>query len=262
MTTLIGGRAVVTGAAMGIGEATARALAARGARVALLDVDPRVADVAASLPDALAVIASVASSEDVGRAVAQIAEAFGGLDLVISNAGITHGADAPSEVEDMSDQEWDAVQEVNLKGTFRIARAAMPHLRRSDGRLICVSSVVGNHQGWPTRVHYAASKAGIEGFVHCLATEVAPYGVTVVGVAPGITRTPQSLDPSASGPETLERIAREEIPLGIPAEPEEIADLIAFLAQPSARVMNGSVVLADSGVSVRSVNKPQMKERP
>lgn len=254
--SLAGKRAIVTGAASGIGAATARRLVSEGARVVLLDPQELVEEMAAELPDALASRGSVTRNADVRAAVDLAVGSFGGLDVVVSNAGITHAGAPPSELEDMADDEWDAVLAVNLGGTFRMARAAMPELRASGrGRLICVSSVVGIHQGWPTRVHYAASKGGIEALVHCLATEVAPYGVAVVGVAPGITRTPQSLDPASSGSAGLERIEREHIPSGVAAEPDEIAALIAFLARDESRPVSGTVVLADSAVSVRSVNQ-------
>lgn len=254
MSALAGKSALVTGAASGIGTEIARRFGAEGARVVLLDVDPVVEDVASEV-GGLAVVGSVTDNDAVARAVALAVAEHGGLDVVVSNAGIVSGPNAPSELEDMADEEWDAVLGVNLGGTFRVARASMAALRRSNrGRLICVSSVVGLHQGWPTRVHYAASKAAIEGFVHCLATEVGQYGVAVVGVAPGITRTPQALAPNSAGPGALARIEREEIPLGEAAEPEQIAALIAFLARDESRPVSGTVVLADSATSVRSVN--------
>jgi NAD(P)-dependent dehydrogenase (short-subunit alcohol dehydrogenase family) len=256
--SLAGKRTLVTGAASGIGEATARRLVAEGARVVLFDHSDAVEALAAELPGTLAAVGSVTDNAAVAAAVALAVTTWGGLDVVVSNAGITHAGAPPSELEDMTDEEWDGVLGVNLGGTFRIARAAMPALRASGmGRLICVASVVGIHQGWPTRVHYAASKGGVEGLVRCLATEVAAYGVAVVGVAPGITRTPQALDPASSGAAGLERIEREHIPSGVAAEAEEMAALIAFLARDESRPVSGTVVLADSAVSVRSVNHHQ-----
>ena len=135
----------------------------------------------------------MADTSTVDAAVAGIVAAHGRLDVVVNNAGVTRGSVPPSELVDMSDAEWDEVHEINLKGTFRVTRAALPHLQRGGGVVVCVSSIIGSQQGWATRVPYAASKAGVEGFVKALAVEVARDGIRVVGVAPGLTL------PSAQG---------------------------------------------------------------
>lgn len=251
-----GRRALVTGAAMGIGRAVALRLASEGAAVGLIDVHPDVHRTAQMVVDgcgtAVAIRASVASTEEVDAAVARLVSELGGLEVVVNNAGITRSALVPPELAEMSDEEWDAVHEVNLKGTFRVTRAALRHLRWRGGAIVCLSSIIGSQQGWATRTHYAASKAGVEGFVRALAVEAARDGIRVVGVAPGLVESPQTLD--SAGPDELRAWAGSLIPAGSIGQPEDIAALVAFLASDEARYMTGVVVTADGGLGVRSVN--------
>jgi 3-oxoacyl-[acyl-carrier protein] reductase len=245
---------------MGIGHATAVRLKAEGALLALLDTHPDVLGVAEALGGpsggALGVVADVGSTSAVNQAVQATLAAYGQIDGLVANAGITRGPEGPADVINMTDSEWDAVHNVNLKGTFRLARACLPSMiERRRGCIVCFASIMGGHQGWAAHVHYAASKAGVEGFVRALAVEVSGYGVRVVGVAPGLVETAQSLDPTSSGPEALQRIAREEIPLGYIARPEDIAPFVGYLLSDEARYANGEVYLLDGGLSVRSVNR-------
>ncbi len=255
---LVGARALVTGAAMGIGRATALRLAAEGASVGLLDIDEAVLDTAAAVRGAggtaTARIASVTSTAQVDVAVGELVDDLGGLEVLVNNAGITRapGPGTPPELADVSDEEWDAVHEVNLKGTFRVTRAALPHLRRAGGAVVCLSSIIGSQQGWATRVHYAASKAGVEGFVRALAVEVARDGIRVVGIAPGLVESPQTLD--SAGPDALREWAAGVVPIGSIGQPEDIASLVAFLASDDGRYLTGTVLTADGGMGVRSVN--------
>jgi 3-oxoacyl-[acyl-carrier protein] reductase len=255
-----GRRALVTGSAMGIGRATALRLAAEGAAVGLLDVDPAVKETAALVVEAggtaHAVQGSVASTGEVDAAVAEIVGVLGGLDVLANVAGITRSPEGavgqPSELADMTDDEWDAVHEVNLKGTFRVTRSAMPHLRVNGGAVVCFSSIIGPQQGWATRTHYAASKAGVEGFVRALAVEAARDGIRVVGVAPGLVESSQTLD--SAGPAALREWAASIVPIGHIAQPEDLASLVAFLASDEASYLTGVIITADGGMGVRSVN--------
>jgi 3-oxoacyl-[acyl-carrier protein] reductase len=251
--------ALVTGAAGGIGRAVAERLASEGASVGLLDVDPGVTAVAEAIAAdgarALAIHGSVTANADVEGAVGAVVSSWGRLDIVVNNAGITHGMAEPPELADMGDDEWDAVHDVNLKGTFRTTRAALPHLRTRGGVILCISSIIGSQQGWAGRVHYASSKAGVEGFVRALAVEVARDGIRVVGVAPGLVETAQTLDPSSAGREALAEWARDVVPLGFVALPTDLAALVAFLVSDEARYLHGTVVTADGGMGVRSVNR-------
>ena len=228
---LTGCRALVTGAAMGIGRATAARLARDGAAVGLIDRHADVVETAASITGtggtAVARVASLTSTAEVDAAVTEIAAELGGLEAVVNNAGITRGDALPGELTELTDPEWDSVHEVNLKGTFRVTRAALPYLRVGGGVVVCLSSIIGSQQGWATRVHYAASKAGVEGFVRALAVETARDCIRVVGIAPGLVESPQTLD--SAGPEALREWASGVIPIGFIAQPDDIAALVAFL---------------------------------
>ncbi len=251
-----GRTAIVTGAAMGIGRAIALRLAAGGMSVGLIDVDPAVHTTAKEIDAAggraEAVVASITSTPAVDAAVERIAERFGGIDVIVNNAGITRSRAESAELPELDDDEWDAVHEVNLKGTFRVTRAALPHLRERGGCVVCMSSIIGSQQGWATRVHYAASKAGVEGFVRALAVECARDGIRVVGIAPGLVESPQTLD--SAGPEALREWASGIVPVGFIAQPDDIAALVTFLASDEARYLTGVIVTADGGLGVRSVN--------
>ncbi len=243
---LAGRVALVTGGGGGIGEATARRFAADGAVVAVNDVDlDRARAVAAAIAKdggrAVAVGADVTRREEVERMVARIVAEHGRLDVLINNSGINR--DAMSHK--MTEEQWDQVLAVNLKGTFLCAQAALPRMReRGWGRVVNTSSIgaLGNIG----QANYAASKAGVIGLTRTLALEYARHGVTVNCVAPGAVMTPML----AGVPEAIREKIVARIPVGRIAEPREIAAVHAFLASEDAGFITGQVLFVDGGMSV------------
>jgi len=150
-----------------------------------------------------------------------------------------------------TDDKWDLTMDVDLKGEFRVARAAIPAMRhQKQGAIICLSSIMGIAYGWDEHVHYSAAKAGVVGLVRGLAVELARDGIRVNGIAPGYIRTAQALSKQHSlGPEGLEKAAAF-IPMGRVGEPEDIADVALFLASDAARYLTGQVITVDGGLLV------------
>jgi 3-oxoacyl-[acyl-carrier protein] reductase len=246
------GCAVVTGAASGIGRATSVALASRGIPVAVATFpgDPHnpqetVDAVTEVGGEAVIIEVDVRDSAQVEQLMAQSAERFGGIDVVVANAGILR--DSP--LTEMTDERWDDMLQVDLTGVLRTLRSARPHMAAGSS-MIAVSSIAGAVYGWPDHAHYATAKAGLIGLVRSLAVELAP-DVTVNAVVPGIIETPQSLDPVNSlGPEGLKAISAS-IPAGRVGTPEDIAAVIDFMASPSARYLTGQAIVVDGGYTVR-----------
>ena len=251
---LSGRVALVTGAASGIGSATARMLARAGADVACgwyagdpYNVDETVGAVEQIGRRAISVEADVSQPDSGEKLVRAPLEAFGRLDIVVANAGIARIA----PFVELSEERWRQVLEVNLSGTYRCFRAAVPIMAAAGwGRLLATSSTTGALQGWPNHVHYAVSKAGIVGLVRALAVEVGMSGITVNAVAPGVIETHQSADPINSlGPDGLAANHRL-VPLGRNGTVEEIAAVFAFLASPAAAYLTGQTVIVDGGASL------------
>ena len=226
MTTLDDATVLVTGASSGIGEATAHALAARGANVALLARREAklesIAEELATTYDAGTLVVSgdirdPATSETVIEAVV---ETFGGLDVVVSNAGIGRGSD----VETMTDEAYSAMQETNVDGTFFLTREALPHLKKSEGSLVVVGSFAGKFPR-PFNPVYAATKWWVRGFAHSVAAQVGDEGVAVSVINPSEVRTEFGSEDGEPFEERFEP--------GSVTEPEEIAEAIAFAASRS-----------------------------
>lgn len=246
--------AFITGAASGIGVATAQALARSGADVALThfagdpyDIAPVVAAVEAEGRRALAIECDVGDTAAVDAAVAATVAEFGRIDIVVANAGIARVV--PSA--ELDDERWDHLLNVDLAGVFRCFRAALPHMvAAGHGRLLATSSIAGAYMGWAEHVHYTTAKAGIVGMVRSLAIEVARHGITVNAVAPGVIETPQAADPvNSMGPELLRSFA-ERVPVGRVGTPEDIAGLFTYLASDEAAYLTGQTILIDGGVSL------------
>jgi 3-oxoacyl-[acyl-carrier protein] reductase len=244
--------ALITGGGIGIGRATAVAFARAGYNVAVTDVlEAEGSEVAADIRGNGGTAAfyplDVTSTETVDRVVASAERAFGALDVVIANAGIAHRV----PLADLTDAKWDHTLDVDLKGIFRVARAAAPGMRqRKSGAIVALSSIMGVAYGWDEHVQYSAAKAGVVGLVRGLAVELAPSGVRVNGIAPGYIRTAQALSEQHSlGPAGLEKAA-EFIPMGRVGEPEDIADVIVFLASQAARYITGQIIVVDGGLLV------------
>jgi 3-oxoacyl-[acyl-carrier protein] reductase len=247
MDELAGRIAFVTGAAQGIGLAVAEALAGRGAGVAMLDIDiTNLASAAHSIgARTLAIEADVSRPDEVQRAIRQTVEHFGGLNILVNNAGIC----PMSDIADITEAEWDRVLAINLKGAFLCCQAALPYLRKSgrQGRIVNIASVAGQMGGVAVGAHYAASKAGLIGLGKSLARLLAADGVTVNCLAPGTAATDLIADWSE---ETKGRL-RAQIPLGRFAQPEEIAEAVCFLASDQAGFITGATLDVNGGLYLR-----------
>jgi 3-oxoacyl-[acyl-carrier protein] reductase len=244
--------ALITGAGIGIGAATAVALAEADYRVIVTDIleeeGNSVADgINSGGGEAEYHRLDVTRTEEVDGVVANVQDRHGPLDAVVANAGIAHRVPLP----ELTDERWDHTHEVDLKGVMRVCRAAAPAMRLAGrGTIIAVSSIMGVAYGWDEHVQYSAAKAGVVGLVRGLAVELARDGVRVNGIAPGYIRTAQALSGEHSlGPEGLEKAA-QFIPMGRVGEPEDVAEVIVFLASDGARYISGQVLVVDGGLLV------------
>ncbi|MBB3454946.1 3-oxoacyl-[acyl-carrier protein] reductase [Rhizobium sp. BK313] len=243
---------IVTGAGIGIGQATAKAFAALGDHVVVTDIldtegEGVVRDILVAGGSAEFRLYDVRSTDAANRLVADVETRFGKIDVIVANAGIAHR----TPLDKLSDDKWDLTMDVDLKGIFKLVRAAAPGMRaRKSGSIIALSSIMGVAYGWDEHVHYSAAKSGVVGLVRGLAVELAKDGIRVNGIAPGYIRTAQLLSEENSlGPAGAEKAA-EFIPMGRLGEPEDIADVIAFLASKGARYMTGQVLVVDGGLLV------------
>ncbi len=244
---LAGKRALVTGAQQGIGKASVLALAGGGASVAInwLDdaaaADAIAAEVREIGGDAVTVQGSVADKTEASRIVAEASDGLGGLDVVVNNAGVF----PRSEFLDLDDAEWDHVLGVNLKGSFLIAQAAARQMvaNGTPGAIVNISS--SSVRGHVLGVHYSASKTGIIGLTRSMALALAPHRIRVNAIAPGITDTAQ---PRYQFSEAEMAEQSRLVPLGAMAQPEDIADIIVFLASDASRFMTGELVHANGGL--------------
>jgi 3-oxoacyl-[acyl-carrier protein] reductase len=235
--------ALVTGASGGIGRATAVALAAEGAQLVLGDVADLEATAqavfeAGDVP-ALAVRLDVTSRSDAEAAVARAIEQFGRLDILVNNAGVGR----PAQLADVTDELWDWMMEINLKGPFICARAAAPHMGQGSA-IVNVASQAGRAFSPVMACAYSASKAGLLGLTRHLAKELGPRGIRVTAVNPGVVMT--SLVANNFPKDRLARTI-EAIPLGRPSQPEDIADVIVFLASDDARYVTGASLDTNGG---------------
>lgn len=234
-------RALVTGGASGIGRAAALRLQAGGAQVVVLDLD-----VAGVEPPLLAVQADVTDDAAVRAAVDEAARRLGGLDVLVDNAGIG----AQGTVEDNDDDEWRRVFDVNVLGMARVARAALPHLRRGEHPAIVLTSSVAATAGLPQRVLYSATKGAVLSMTLAMAADLVADGVRVNCVAPGTADTPwvQRLLDAAPDP-AAERTALEaRQPIGRLVSADEVAEAIAYLASAAAGSTTGTVLGVDGGM--------------
>ena len=236
-----GSTVIVTGAARGIGLALSRAFAEAGADVVMVDADADALAEATRAAGGRGVVADVTRSADVDRVVAEAVERTGRVDVLVNNAGVLRD----NVVWKISDEDWDLVVDVSLKGTFLFTRACVPHFRsQGGGRVINVTSFTGLH-GNAGQAAYAAAKSGVIGFTKTVAKELARFGVTVNAISPNArTRMIESI------PEDKLAEISALIPLGRFAEPEEIAAAVLFLASDEAAYVTGVVLPVDGGVSI------------
>ncbi|MGV2126234.1 SDR family NAD(P)-dependent oxidoreductase [Agrobacterium vitis] len=243
---------IITGAGIGIGAAAAKAFGALGDHVVVTDILDAEGEAVAHAIRAAGGSAEfhyydVRSTPSADALVADIEARLGRIDVVVANAGIAHRV----PVQELTDEKWDLTFDIDLKGIFRLVRAATPGMRaRKSGSIVALSSIMGIAYGWDEHVHYSAAKSGVVGLVRGLAVELAREGVRVNGIAPGYIRTAQLLSEENSlGPVGAEKAA-EIIPMGRLGTPDDIADVITFLASNAARYMTGQVLVVDGGLLV------------
>lgn len=238
--------AIVTGAGRGIGEAIAKRLADGGAKVACVSrSESNSAKVAEAINTvhpgaARAYAVDVADKKAVEEAAAKIFADFGKVDILVNNAGITRDGLAMR----MSEADWDAVIDTNLKGAFNFIQAILrPLIKQRSGRIVNIASVAGL-MGNAGQANYSASKAGLIGLTKTLARELAGRGITVNAVAPGFIKT----DMTEVLPEAIKTGVIAQIPLGTFGAPEDIAAAVAFLASADAKYVTGQTLTVDGGM--------------
>ncbi|MGH3876018.1 MAG: 3-oxoacyl-ACP reductase FabG [Actinophytocola sp.] len=242
--------AIVTGAAHGIGAATARRLSADGFAVAVLDLDEYacksvVAEIDAGGGRALAVGADVTDEQAVARAVARVAEDLGSPTVLVNNAGILRD----NLLFKMSAADWDSVMDVHLRGAFLMSRAAQQHMVAAGwGRIVNTSST--SAQGNRGQANYAAAKAGIQGFTKTLAIELGKFGITVNAIAPGFIETAMNVATAKRVGMTFEDFrsaAVAKIPVGRAGQPADVAAATSFFVRDDARYVSGQVLYVAGG---------------
>ena len=246
MFSLKGKTALVTGAAQGIGKTSAEKLAELGAQVAIADLNAEKAQATAEEickngGKAIAVTMNVGDNESIEAAVKQVADAFGGIDIVVNSAGIL----GTSSIEDMQREgEWNRVLDIDLSGTFFVCQKALPYLKKSSaGRIINISSLSGRNGGFEGSMSYVAAKGGVVAITRGMARHLAPYKITVNAVCPGTTET-EIL--KGYTPERIENQVKN-ILLGRLGKPEEIAGAVCYLASDEAAFVTGLMLDINGG---------------
>jgi 3-oxoacyl-[acyl-carrier protein] reductase len=235
----------VTGAAQGIGRAVALILARNGADIVVSDINLEKAEETAKEiegigPKAMAIRVNVANSGDVEGMVDAVLERFGRIDILVNNAGIARD----KLILRMTEEDWDAVLSINLKGTFNCTKAVVKQMsKQRSGKIVNIASVSGE-MGNPGQANYSASKAGVIGFTKTIAREFAQRGINVNAIAPGYIQTPMT--------EALPEKAKEELKRMIPVErlgqPEDVAEAVLFLVSESSSYITGHVLNVNGGI--------------
>lgn len=232
---------LITGASGGMGRAIAGKFVEKGAKVALNDI-AQAEEALKSFSQEISgkyFLADVSKLEEVGKMVESIQKEFGRLDILVNNAGITQDR----TLAKMTKEEWQKVIDVDLTGVFNCTKAALPLIIQNQGKIISLSSLVGQRGNFG-QTNYAAAKAGIIGFTKALAKEVGRFGVTVNAIAPGFIETRLTENLPSQVMETVKKFT----PLGRFGKPEEVANLVVFLASEEANFITGTVVNIDGGL--------------
>jgi NAD(P)-dependent dehydrogenase (short-subunit alcohol dehydrogenase family) len=237
---------LITGAGQGMGRAVAVTFGQQEAQIAINDVNAHSAEATSSAlgtegVNAIAVAADITDKIAVEAMVQKTIHHFGRIDILINNAGILY----PTKVEDINEEEWDRVIDVNLKGTFLCSQAVLPAMQKNNwGRIVNFSSTAGKNITTVGGAHYTAAKAGILGFTRHLAKEVAPYHITVNAVCPGLIDT--DMVRNTIGPDRRQAYA-DSFPISRLGKPEEVADLVAFLCSDKASYITGASLDINGG---------------
>ncbi len=247
MTDFDGLTAVVTGGASGIGAAAAQVLASRGAKVAVLDVKPGDDGIRCD----------VSSDDEVRAAVDAVVERFGGIDVLVNNAGIGAAGDVTAN----DDAEWHRVLDVNVVGMARVTRAALPHLRRSTAAAVVNTCSIAAWQGLPNRALYSASKGAVLALTLAMATDHLDDGIRINCVCPGTADTPwvQRLLDAADDPAAERAALAARQPMGRLVTADEVAHAIAYLASPLSGSTTGTALAVDGGMYGL---RPRPRSRP
>ena len=239
--------AIVTGAARGMGRACSLSLAAEGAKIALVDLNKKdventAGEINAAGSTAIAIPCDVARSADVEKAVSEAMRHFGRIDILINNAGILR---TTTPLEKISEDEWDMILDVNLKGVFLFSKTVLPIMRKNRyGKIVNISSSAGRSTSELGGAHYTVSKTGVLGLTRHTAREYGAFGITVNSVCPGLVETPMIREQASK--EKLDHWLTQ-IPLGRFAEPQEEADLVLFLASDQSRYITGATIDFNGG---------------
>lgn len=237
--------AIVTGGARGIGRSVSLIFAREGAKVALFDVVleralKTVNEIKALGREAVAFKVDVSKKDEIKKAVERVIDTFHKVDILVNNAGIFSSV----RIEEMTEEEWDKVMAVNLKGSFFCSQAVVRWYKHQKyGKIINIGSIAGQTGGLYAGVHYSASKAGVVCLTKSLAKRLAKYNISVNGVNPGLVETDMTRD----WPKDVKGLLKKQIPLGRLGQPEDVAKVVLFLASDDSNYITGETINVDGG---------------
>ena len=240
---------IVTGAAQGIGRGIALALSKEGAKVIVCDISDKIVDVVREIESlgskAIAVKANVVNGKETEEIAKAAIRKFGRIDTLVNNAGVY----PYKSLIDMTEDDWDRVIGINLKGVFNCTKAVLPTmLKQKSGNIVNICSIAGAVVGFTNLAHYSASKGGVLGFTRAAALELAQYGIRVNAIAPGGIETPGTKVGTTD--EALKQFA-QAIPLKRMGQPVDIANLVVFLASDDSSYITGQLVVVDGGFTLQ-----------